>query len=84
MTKVAEIQAAVEGLSADERLALFHWLEQDETVQSGRLAALRASLAAADDDFAAGRFTVLEADVDFDALATEVKRRRHEYPADHG
>ncbi len=44
MSTVAEIRAAVERLPANERLALFHWLEESETVHAEKRRLLLADI----------------------------------------
>ncbi len=74
MSTVAELQAAVERLPVADRIALYHWLSQDEAVLAAELTALRAAVDAGDRDLAEGRYTVLESDDDFQALATDIKQ----------
>jgi hypothetical protein len=74
MSTVAEVQAAVERLPAADRIALFRWLGQDAAIRTEELASLRAAIDEGDRDLAEGRYTTLETDSDFQALADEIKQ----------
>lgn len=74
MSSVAEVQAAVRRLPAADRVTLFQWLGRDRAVRAKELAALRAAVDEGDRDLAEGRYTVLETDADFRALAADVKQ----------
>lgn len=80
MPNVTEIKAALEGLPDTERVALFHWLEQNEAVRADKLASLREAVAEGYRDEAEGRYLVLESDEDFDRLRAELRQGISDLP----